>query len=274
MTIPKGAAGGSEKSPTPKKPAGRLSRAEPGRVAPKRMRPAAAEAPERPVPLSDPGARQAHETAPDATISASVAHAVKTGYEVIAENIKQGRIAAERFRHGEYNIRDAPGDLEVAALRLIQLARELSTTTFDVCERLLKEVGAHAPGKDPTASVPPFRPTATKVPAAAVAKPADMASMALTIRFTGAPEARAHTLTLSRPRRPTAPGDITAGPLASKNDSAAPLAAVTFSVDMTVEGLVVTVAIPKGQPPGVYSGLVHAKGDDVPLGVLTVEILK
>ena len=145
----------------------------------------------------------------------AVGHAVKMGYDVISENIRQGREAAQRFRHGEYSMREAPGDLEIATLRLLHLARELSTTTFDVCERLVKELGNQRPPDDRSSDLPGFwsagpasAPTA-KPPAAAAADPA---VMKVTVRFDGAPKAIAHTTSLMRPQRPTPAAGLSATP--------------------------------------------------------------
>ena len=125
MTTPEGA-----NPPTPKAPSRETARSRSRRTEPRA-----------------PGVNPA-DPAPDvASLSDEVAHAVKEGYDVIAENLKQGRIAASRFRQGNYNIRDVPGDLEDVGLRMVRLARELSNTTFDICERLLKELGPAAAGK-------------------------------------------------------------------------------------------------------------------------------
>lgn len=218
------------------------------------------------------------KTAKDPRVSDAVAHAVKMGYDVISENIRQGREAAERFRQGEYRLGDAPGDLEVAAQRLLHLARELSTTTFDVCERLLRELGAQQPPQDRTASVPKFReaaPAATAAPVAAASlPPPDTPTMQVTVRFEGASKAIAHTVSLARPRLPTAASSVSTAPLAPSGARGAPIAGVRFEMDASVEGIVAVVPIPKGQAQGFYSGLVHAKGDPIPLGVLTIELPK
>ena len=220
---------------------------------------------------------------PDPTVSESVAHIVKLAYDVLTQNIEQGRTAAQRFRQGDYHAGEVPGDLEKAALRVIYLARELSTTTFDVCERLLKEVGGKGPGDDRTADVPPFRatppkPAAPQPTASGPPTPAppdvDTGQMKVSVRFVGGPKAMARTVMVARPNRPTALGDISVTPLASRVAAGAPISGVSFSVDVAVEGLIATVPLPKGQAPGVYSGLIHAGDDEIPLGVLTVEILK
>jgi hypothetical protein len=208
---------------------------------------------------------------PDHTVSESVSHAVKVGYDVIAENIRQGREAAARFRQGEYNVREVPGDLQDMALRLITLARELSKTTLDVCERLLKEV-ADSP-EDRTKKVAPF-PNAVPSAQKPSAPSADTGVMKVTIRFTGGGKGIARTATLSRPRRPTAPDQISVTPLSRRAAGAKPIGGVSFETDMSVEGIVAVVNIPKKQEPGIYSGQVYAKGDEVPLGVLTIEVPK
>lgn len=217
--------------------------------------------------------KSADPAAAEASINASIAHAVRSGYEVIAENVRQGREAAAKFRQGDYNMRDVPGDVETALLRVIQLARELSTTTLDVCERLVKDIGPQAAAPDRPA--PPFWPTPKPSPTAPPPPGAGSASdrIALTVRFNGEAKAQARTTSLDRPRRPTLPQDLVATPLQSRDGSAGKIDAVAFSVDVSVAGLVAEVTLPDSLAAGVYSGLVYARNDDVPLGVLAVEIL-
>ena len=265
MTIPKGKAG----DPGQKKAsAERVRRPATAAAGPNR---ASTTAQSRPAPTaSDP--------ALDAKVSDAVAQVVKLGYDVIAENIQQGREAAARVRQGKYNIREAPGDLEVAAKRLLHLARELSETTFDVCERLLKELAAQKPPADRTAAMPSFRapkPAPPPTPAATPpAEPGAPGAMKVTVRFDGAPGAVAHTASLPRPRRPAAPSDVTAQPLTPGEGKGEPITRVSFETDVSIDGIVARVSIPKGQPPGVYSGIVRVKDDPIPLGVLTIELPK
>lgn len=266
MTIREGTAGDPEQPKTGA--ADRVRRPATARTGPNRSGMAA------------PGASTAASAESDAlretTVSDAVAQAVKLGYDVIAENIRQGRQAAERFSKGKYNIREAPGDLEVAAQRLLHLARELSTTSFDVCERLLKELAAQKPAPDRAGAVPSFREPKPAPPPhnRTSSPPAEPAVMKVTVRFEGAPGAIAHTGSLPRPRTPTAPADVTAEPLAPSEAGAKPIANVAFEIDVSVEGIVARVSVPEGQPPGVYSGMVRVKGDPIPLGVLTIELPK
>jgi len=277
MTIRKGKAGDAGRPSPGTEADGRVRRPETAGRAPNRAGPAAVGAPAA-DPAKPKGPAPKAKTPPEPKVSEAVAHAVKMGYDVIAQNIRQGREAAERFRQGEYRLRDAPGDLEVASLRLLQLARELSTTTFDVCERLLKELGAQRPPQDRTDSVPKFReaaPAATPAPGKmASPSPPALATMKVTVRFEGAPKAIAHTDSLTRPRLPTAASGVSAAPLASSSARGDLIDGVRFEMDASVEGIVAVVTVPKGLAHGFYSGLVHAKGDPIPLGVLTIELPK
>jgi hypothetical protein len=259
MTIPDAPSGKRRRSRKAGAADAHLSRPEPEQLGPKRS-------------MGSAAAAAGYQTgaAHDPTISESVGHAVKAGYDVIAENIEQGRKAAALFRQGQYNVRDVPGDLETAALRLIRLARELSTTTLDICERLLKEI-VQSPPPDRAADVPPFPHSKS---AASPARSADPGVMKLAVRFSGARKARALSSTLTRPRRPTAPADLSSTPLAQRDGGAKPIKAVSFETDVSIEGLIAVVVIPAGQASGVYSGLVYAKGDEIPLGALTIEIAK
>src|SRR5687768_3134453 len=110
MTIRKGRTGDPKQKESG---ADRVRRPAPAAAGPRRAGGAAA-----------PGFQASARTGagPDAQVGDAVAHAVKLGYDVIAENIRQGREAAQRFSKGKYSIRDAPGDLEVAAQRLLHLA--------------------------------------------------------------------------------------------------------------------------------------------------------
>jgi len=254
-------------------PAPRAQRSEPQRQGPKRGLGTAA------VTGAAPGADQAQppavEPVQDPTISEAVAEAVKTGYGAITENIMHGRMAAKRFREGRYNVRDVPLNVQFTARTLVRLARQLSVTTLDICERLIDEIPISGPPSGHVSDVPPFRPTATKAAPAGPAAPQkapDLLALPLAVRFVGASNASAAPQMLRRPTRPTAPTDVTAAPLASRAEGVTPIADISFEADLATGGLTAVVTAPAGQAPGVYSGLVYAKGDDTPLGVLSIEL--
>ena len=227
--------------------------------------------PQGPGPIRSSSARAHEADSDDLGISEAAAAAVKEGYDVIAENIREGRLAAKRFRDGKYNISEAPGDIEEMSLRVLGLARELTETSFDVCERLLKLVGS-APAKRAREDLPAFRRTATKA-GSTPARPSDDL-LKLTVRFgeNGA-KASSHTSSLSRPKNPTAPDQISAAPLVRRGADREQISGVKFAADLAVGGLIATVTIPAGQALGVYSGLVYAESQPAPLGVLTIEVI-
>lgn len=68
------------------------------------------------------------------------------------------------------------------------------------------------------------------------------------------------------------PSELEVTPMRHMMDKADPIADVRFEAD--IEGkLTAIVAIPAKQPPGVYAGMVVPSYTDVPLGVLTIEVL-
>jgi len=245
--------------------AGRVRRQPPKRGGPDRSGASA-----RPAPV-DP----AHEYEAIA-IDDAIADSVKTAYNVLSETIEQGRRSAESFRHGDYNYRDVPGDMRQVAANLLKLARQVSESTFEICEALLSQQMPGFPPPPATGPVPPFRDVVEKAEhahqtAASRAPRASAAAMRLAVRFVGADHAIAHTTQLARPIQPTMPNQIKAGPLATR-DGGASLAEVSFEADLADGGLIATVTVPKDQPPGVYSAAVYAHGQDLPLGQLVVEL--
>lgn len=288
MTIPDAGNPGGANEGTAAVP--RMTRPEPNRIDPIRSGRVAAEtirqaaqAAAAPPPagsvagLSGP-APPSHDGG-EAIIADAVADAVKSGYDVLEETISQGRAAAEKFRQGEYNFRQVPGDIEDLALRLLTLARQLSTTTFDICEQLLGQIGT-AKGPPPpgqvAAQVPPFIATVARAAAGNAPPPAPqqpLPEMRLAVRFAGTGQAVAHSSMLARPERPTTPSDISVTPLAPREGAGAALTEVAFEADLNAGGLVATVKIPPGQPAGTYAGLVCAAGQAVPLGMLVVELV-
>jgi hypothetical protein len=208
----------------------------------------------------------------DPPISQEVADAVKRGYDIITENIRQGREAAERFREGEYSLRQTPDELARLATRMMLLAREMSTTTFDVCDRVLRELGgAISAAKDRDGSVPPFRPAGYSA-----SQSPEGGRLRLTPRCEGHPRAFGRPTTIDRPKGPTEPQRLKVGKLTSLAGGDSPIKAadVRFEVDLSREGVIPVVKTPPDHPAGVFSGMVYAGDDPSPLGAITIEVLK
>jgi hypothetical protein len=95
-----------------------------------------------------------------------VADAVRRGYEVVEENIRQGRQAAERLRQGTYRPGEIPGEMSAVVNRLVRLGAELSTAWFQMIAAVMRDPRLAAAFEDvgqprpPSAGRPPRR-TAT-----------------------------------------------------------------------------------------------------------------
>lgn len=266
MTTPDGT------PPTPE----RVTRPEPARTGPDRS----GSAPASPAPGTS-GTPPLPQDGDELLMNNAVASSVKTAYDVLSSTIEQGRKSAEQFRVGAYNVRDVPDDVRQLAAQLLNLARQLSTSTFDICEALLRQTGGAAVPPPPGSTVvPPFQPVrpiggVAPAPSPAPATPAAQAAapaMRLSVRFVGADAGIAHTTSLARPTVPTAPSDVTSAPLAPRGGDAAPLSGVTFAADLADGGLIATVTVPAGQPAGTYAGPVYGAGQPLPLGLLVVEL--
>ena len=191
-------------------------------------------------------------------LTEAAASAVQTGYNVIAENIEQGRKAAAKFREGKYNIRDVPKDAQEMGERVLKAARDFSTTAIDVGEWLLKTASSSSAGKQDGRD-----------------------GMKLTVRVSvGGAAHKLHTMVLDRPKSPgTGPEHLSVRGLEPHplNEGAVPISKdnVSFTPDYSVEGgLVAEVRVPAGQTAGVYTGQVYATraGEQAPLGLLSVDV--
>ncbi|MDG5747596.1 hypothetical protein P8Q88_05325 [Qipengyuania sp. XHP0207] len=237
-------------------------------------------------------------------INKGVADSVRLAYKVFSDTVAQGRLAAEQFRHGNYNMRDVPVDVQILGNRMIRLTRELTETTLNILERLLKQVGevpqtppqrlrgtvppfptgGHSNGQAPPTSEPPSQaapPTGQQPPSDDQAPPSSHSGSAtglrneldLTVRFKGKETAKMRSSPLVRPSTPTLPSELSITPMQPIQGKAAPIADVSFEADLNGK-LIATVTIPAKQAPGIYSGIVVPKHTEIPLGVLTIEIVK
>ncbi|HLZ83064.1 MAG TPA: hypothetical protein VKQ54_05810 [Caulobacteraceae bacterium] len=212
-------------------------------------------------------------------VSQSVADAVRTGYQVVADNVRQGREAAQKFGQGNYNSSNVDKDVKVLTDRMLDLARDLTTTTLDVIERLLLETRSANAGLQAARILAAAGAAAAERPvttSAAEAPPSSpLKAIALTVRFSGAGADKAldRASLLTRPAVPTEPSAISADPLVTSKEGGQPIGGVSFSACTSVDGVIATIEIPAGQGPGVYSGLVRAPGTVGPVGYLSIEVL-
>ena len=239
-----------------------------------------------------PGPEPERSPAPnEASTSEAIANAVRLGYDVIGQNIEQGREAAHRFRAGAYSASEAPQDLARLAARMLNLTRELSTTTFDVLERLIQDPnfaasvrqaqpaaspsGADAAGRPTPPEFYPGRPpSGARQEAAAPAPPPAPApapaTLDLTCAFSGDRPAVMRVGTLSRPDQPAF---LVVSALTAVDPALTPISDVTFSSAQTGDGVVAQIPIRQDQPAGLYSGVICAYDTQIALGMLTIEVL-
>lgn len=220
----------------------------------------AREAPHRGIPPVS-GSYPANPPPSDAAVDEVVAHAVRVGYQVIGENIRQGRAAADRLTAGDYGVSDVPGELTQLGLRLLQLTREMSSTAFDL-------VGAVF--RDPTLqnairgsrSAPQAQP--------GPARPAAVGDVPLTCNIRGNRRAVGEPSTLRHPEQATS---LTIAGLISPNPVLPPLKNVSFSGSPDGRGIAANIVVPDDQPAGTYSGVVCDGLTHKPLGTLTVQVM-
>ncbi|MFN7399230.1 MAG: hypothetical protein ACK5SX_09280 [Sandaracinobacter sp.] len=192
-------------------------------------------------------------------VGKGVVEAVRAGYEVIGENLRQGRLAAERMAAGRYELSDTPEELSVLGNRLVALGRELSTVWFDLVGAVLRDPAL----KDA------LRPLGTTVAAPRHAAATAKAGPMLTIAFTGPDRARARPVPMTVAERPASL--VTAGfhPL---RQGPPPLTRVRFTSAGDGEGIVAIVELPEDQPGGRYTGTVCDAASGEPVAAVTIEI--
>jgi len=195
------------------------------------------------------------------TVDEVVAQAVRMGYHVIEENIQQGRLAAERVRNNDYRASDMSDDAANAAKRLVRLARELSTTWFDLIAAAMRDPGLQSALARPTEAATQARHARERMQATAV----PVASIVRSSR-----QVEVMPLTLQAPDGPAVP---TITGLYSTDPRLPPITTVVFRIASDKRGPLVEIYVLDDQPPGTYNGVVVDSDSQRPLGTLTVRVL-
>ena len=273
----------------------RVRKPEPGRDGPDRSSGVGGPAPVDPHgPVIGHGPAKPRET----PLAGAIADSVKLAYDVIGQNIRQGREAADRFREGEYNVRDVPEDANLLALRMLSLTRELSATTFEIIERLLRDARLPSMGKrrgsgrrhdhghshgghqdyretddaqeDGDDDQEDLRYGFYPVPPGHGPKTKPSPGVTLGCAFTGPRTAVLKSASLASQETPTLLGLTT---LVSANGALPAITGVTFSGSADGKGIVANIPVPEEQPAGIYSGVVCSADTQAVLGSLTIEVL-
>jgi hypothetical protein len=199
------------------------------------------------------------------TVDEVVAQAVRAGYQVIEDNIKQGCVAAQRIRRNDYQVSDIPDDATRATKRLLQLTRELSTTWFDLIAAAMRDPAlqnafackpedAERNGREGhTGGTPP--PPAVLVGCSVRPSKRQVVVMPLTLQSLGGPAVP------------------TIGGLHSPDPALPPIRNAVFRRAADGSGPLVEIHVPADHPPGIYHGVVVDGDSQRPLGTLTVTVL-
>jgi hypothetical protein len=234
----------------------RVSRPEPAQKGPDRRFP----------PLKDrPLGAAAPRTGPTSsastggkTVEEVVAEVVRTGYEVVEENIRQGRQAAERLRLGTYQSGDIPDDMGMVVNRLVRLGMDLSTTWFQLVAAVLRDPRLLSALED----TGPSRPPGTRRTPGRAAPPRIIHRVRCRRKFDVLP-------TLSRVTSPAVP---TVAGLFSSEADVDPIRSVTLKYDPHARSLVLDIDVPDAQPSGTYHGVFIDRDTNEPVGTVRLRI--
>jgi hypothetical protein len=237
---------------------GRLHRTPPARPGPRRAA--------FPEVQAINGAAVASPAADAAPVADNVvAHAVSSAYQVVEENIQEGRRAAERLRGAGHPAREAALDPRVLAGRLMQMTRELGGAWVDLVVALVNEPDVRAMIDRLTA-----HDRARPGPPAPPAPSPTVAAVSLTQRVSSRKPVE---LTLS-PLPPLASDARPAIAGLHALDPARPaITGVTLSqrADGSLE---LAIAVPDDQPADTYWGTLVDLTSRQPIGSLTVRVLE
>jgi hypothetical protein len=209
-------------------------------------------------PVDATGAAQTEAAGDGKTVEQIVAEAVRRGYDVVGQNILQGRQAAERMRARNYGPAEIPGELRRFADRLFQLAMEIGTTWFQLIGAILRD--------------PQLREAFEGAGQAAAPRPAEQVQpvsppIVYTVRCSRTVEHSLKLHPLSRPAQPTVAGLHSIGP---GRHSIAP-GRVTFHRNPD-GSLRVNINVPDEVPAGVYNGAVIDRDTHEAIGTLRLQI--
>jgi hypothetical protein len=198
--------------------------------------------------------------APRLDLNASIAAAVRGGYEVVEKNIAQARDAAQKFRQGELSAQQASKNTRQMLRRAVGLGRQTAAAWFDLAEHLL-DTETRTRASVPASGLgqvtwPPF---SSEQPPSFYEKPVARhlaKTSKLQVRLIGRPDAR---LLESRFQRTPTPLDLTSQlrlkPPGAPDGGAfidQHVADVRFDLASDGEAVVAEVRFKAGTTPGVY----------------------
>jgi hypothetical protein len=192
------------------------------------------------------------------TVDQVVADAVRRGYEVVEENIRQGRQAAERMRLGTYRSGEIPGEMSAVINRLVRLGAELSTAWFQMIAAVMRDPQLAAAFEDVGQSRPP----------SAAQPPRRTATPRITHQIHGSRtcEVSYNVSPLSTPAIPTVPD------LVCSEDPQGPPVKVAVRGDPNSGALVLHIEVTDAHPAGTYRGNVIDRNTRKRIGTVELRI--
>jgi hypothetical protein len=213
--------------------------------------PAGGDAPTRPIAGVEP-VREA-SAAGDSAIGA----AVRAAYDVVDQNVLEGRRAAERLRAAAAPTGAPAPDPRSITNRLMHMTRDMGAAWVELAVAVLKE--------------PEVRAVLDRM----ASRPAAPAS---------APASTGCVVQRISSRRPI---EVTLSPLPARSTPAAPGIAGLHALDVALPpisqvrfslgpggGLVLRIDVPDDQPPGAYSGTIVDVASLQPIGTLAVRVVE
>ena len=221
----------------------------------------ARQGPNRQVPPSSGPPAGASGTTPGAadggkTVDQVVADAVRKGYQVVEENIRQGRAAAERVRAGSYGVSEIPSEIRTVANRLLTLGMELGTIWFQLIAAVMRDPKLRTAFEEDLAprTAPTVRPVSPPV--------------AYRVRCSREVEHSLSLHPLSSPAVPAVAGLYSIEP----NAPSISRERVTFRRNPD-DSLLVQINVPDEIPAGTYNGVLIDRDTHEPIGTLRLRIL-
>jgi hypothetical protein len=203
------------------------------------------------------------------TLDGTIADAVKLGYQIIEEQIEQGKKVASQLSASSYSANSLGGDTADFLGRLLRFYSDIGSTCFEFIETLSRSV----PGVSAARSRPGNTMQQSSASFDGMARPerpaknADgAADVAMEIASAVPVRVALNVAQTAMHRRLGVHG------LFALNSSIPPLQDVEFRREGFADAPTLVVRIPDGQPAGTYTGAVIDFENNEALGTVTVHI--
>jgi hypothetical protein len=210
-------------------------------------------------------------------MNAAVASAVRRGYEIVEQNIKEGRLAAQKFRDGELSSKEASDNTREMLQRVVDLSQQATFAWFGLLNHLLAKKTTPAVEPEVEEKMADWPPLYGRPPVF-YATPAPLKprlAPRLEVVFSGSRPAKTLTARLSRTDAPLNPsnGQITLE--ASGEDRHIKDAVKDVKFTAAGDAVNAHLEIRDDAVPGRYSARICQTvpgQEDVEIGLLSIEV--